>query len=367
MTTLTLQPDAAAGKDTQITSASPTFNNGVNTTLIGSNVTRGLLEFDLSSIPSTAVCDNATLYLYQSNSGVAGAFTITVRSIAAGNTAWVEGTSNNVQALAGHPCWNALAANGSGGVTTAWAGSAGLATATTDYETPNIGVTISGDRSNANGTEYSSVLTPARVQGWFGASNSNHGLILQPSATVGGIASSDNATAAWRPKLVVNYTDGGTPQTITATLHTNSSTLASPAITFGAITVSASKQTNNSTLHAPALTFGAIAISASLFTNAGAFYAPAVAQGAGIMAPLLLVNLSAVYAPQVAAVADQQIEMALLVNSQTFANLTIHIIALVASRSVQVAGEARIHFISHSTRIYSVAADLRLDSVEREG
>jgi hypothetical protein len=49
-------------------------------------------------------------------------------------------------------------------------------------------------------------LTAARVQGWFGATNTNYGLLLIPNNYVNGICSSDHATAAYRPKLTVDYT-----------------------------------------------------------------------------------------------------------------------------------------------------------------
>lgn len=209
---LDTQPDATAGKDNQINSATATSNNGVNVTLIGGVTSKGLLEFDLSGISASDTCDDATLYLYQRVSGAASAFTVTARSIAVGNEAWTEGTRNNAQALSGESCWNARVADGAGGVTTAWSGSAGLATVTTDYESASLG-SFSGNRSDANGTAYSTLLTASRIQGWFGGSNTNYGLLLTTSAALGGLAASDHTTAGERPRLVVNYTSaaGGQP------------------------------------------------------------------------------------------------------------------------------------------------------------
>lgn len=205
---LVLQPGEAAGKDTMVYSLAPTFNYGAALSLIQFNLTKGLLEFDLSSIPAAAAVVAATLYLYQSGSGAAGAWMVTVWSIAVGNAAWTEGNQNGALAPAGTPCWDALAANGAGGVTTAWAGSAGLATANIDYETPALG-TFAGNKSDANGTEYTLALAPSRVQGWCGASNTNYGLLLTANASIAALASSGHATAAWRPKLVVDYTAAG--------------------------------------------------------------------------------------------------------------------------------------------------------------
>lgn len=204
--TLTLQPNAAAGKDAEIYGTNPTFNYGTYNRLIGAtSITKGLIRFDLSSIPSGSICTSAVLYLYQMASGAANAWTVSIYSIAIGNTAWIEGTRNAVLALAGEPCWNALAADGAGGVLTPWAGSAGLSTAITDYEAIAIG-SFNGNRSNPNGTEYSTALTAARVQGWFGATNMNYGALPVAPGNIGGIASSDHATADRRPKLVTTYT-----------------------------------------------------------------------------------------------------------------------------------------------------------------
>lgn len=203
-TTLTLQPDAAAGKDDRVNPAGPTLNYGLNNYLASSVNYKGLLEFDLSSIPAGSKIISAKFYLYQALSGAALAFTATIYSIAVGNAAWVEGTKNGAQAGAGEPCWNALAADGAGGVTTAWAGSAGLSTAGTDYEATAMGA-FNGDRSDADGTEYSVALPTARVEGWCGATNTNYGLLITLSQACGGLGSSDHATAGYRPKLVVVY------------------------------------------------------------------------------------------------------------------------------------------------------------------
>lgn len=202
--TLTLQPDAASGKDTSILSSAATWNYGIANYITGSALRKGLIEFDFSSIPSNAACQLATLYTYQMASGAAVAWTITVYSIAIGNTVWVEGTKNAAVAGAGEPCWNALAADGAGGVTTAWAGAVGLATVNVDYEAAALG-SFSGNQSEANGTEHTVALMPSRVRGWFGVANTNHGMLLVPSAATGGLGSSDHATVGWRPMLVVEW------------------------------------------------------------------------------------------------------------------------------------------------------------------
>ncbi len=206
MTTFTAQNDANSAKDNEIVVGLGTYNRGANDTLNTDVDGKGLIEFDCSSIPATATCDDATMYLYHSNTGTAQAFILTAYSIATGNAAWIAGTTNSFTAAAGESCWNALAADGAGGVTTAWAGSAGLSTVTTDYETPELGH-VHCDRGDAAGTEYAIALTAARVQGWFGASNTNYGMLITNTAWGAvSVASYNHATAGYRPKLVVNYT-----------------------------------------------------------------------------------------------------------------------------------------------------------------
>src|SRR5262245_59518500 len=72
-----LQPGAAAGKDAEIDTAGPTNNFGDNSSLIinwgGVFRSIGLIEFDLSSIPSGSTINSATLSLYHhSNSNNQG-------------------------------------------------------------------------------------------------------------------------------------------------------------------------------------------------------------------------------------------------------------------------------------------------------
>ncbi len=70
-TTVTLQPDSTAGKDAWITSNAPNLNFGnyANFAAIawssgGDFISRGLLQFDLTSIPQNAIITSAKLSLY---------------------------------------------------------------------------------------------------------------------------------------------------------------------------------------------------------------------------------------------------------------------------------------------------------------
>ncbi|MEN9335597.1 MAG: hypothetical protein RLZZ500_584 [Bacteroidota bacterium] len=79
-TTLTLQPNATAGKDAFISSNVPTTGQGNSPeldagawTISGSPLTlRGLIDFDLSSLPTGAIVQSATLTLYNNPSAVNG-------------------------------------------------------------------------------------------------------------------------------------------------------------------------------------------------------------------------------------------------------------------------------------------------------
>jgi hypothetical protein len=204
--------DTNTAQDTTIYSSEPTRSQGAWTALdvSFSGAGKALLRFDLSAIPTGSTCTAATLYLYHYSVGGASAWTINAYSVAQANAAWIEGGSNN-PAAAGEPCWNALAADGSGGVTTAWAGAAGCSTSGTDYEATSLG-SVSGNREDAAGTEYQLAFNAAglaRLEGWFGTPNTNYGLVLIADFNVSYFCSSDHATTGYRPKLVVEYTEAG--------------------------------------------------------------------------------------------------------------------------------------------------------------
>lgn len=198
----------AADRDTKLSSSVATRNFGASVTVLGAATTECMLAWwDLSSLPVGAIVNSATLTLYQAGSAAANAFTLTAYNIKSGNGGWIEGTKNNATAGAGEPCWNAKEADGAGGVTTAWAGSAGLGTAGTDYDTTNIG-TAAGNRSDANGTAYAISLDTTTVAAWLGNA-ANYGIKVVTSSGCGAIASAENATSGSRPKLDIDYTVPG--------------------------------------------------------------------------------------------------------------------------------------------------------------
>lgn len=198
MPTFTAQPT----KDSLLRSgATAGANYGISADLLTSNVTRAVIQYDLSSIPSNAAINSAAIYFYQDATGAALAWIVSVYAIMVGNANWPEGTKNGGAGGAGDCCWNFKDQGGAG---TAWAGGAGLPTAGTDYVAAALG-TFSGNRSDANGTEYSMVLPVAIVKTWLGAANQNYGMLLIPSTTVGGLASRQHGTVTWWPKIVVEW------------------------------------------------------------------------------------------------------------------------------------------------------------------
>lgn len=208
MTTLTLQPAAAAGNDTFIDEANPTHNYGVNTGMYVQTLEAGdyraLIKFDLSSIPNGALISSATLTLR----------TILVASEASVDIgiyrlyptkAFYEGDKNGAapDADTDGSTWNYRNAYSSAPV--AW-GAAGAQAAVDYYSTATATTAVT-----ANAADYTWNLK-ADVQHMVDGTD-NNGWILIAAASAGEykvFGTSDNGTEGNRPKLVVEYT---TPNT----------------------------------------------------------------------------------------------------------------------------------------------------------
>lgn len=203
------------------TEVSKLLNLGVHPNVELSPTQNYILRFNLDAIPSGATCQSAKLYLYKSYPLGDGGGTINanVYSIAEANRAWRAGTGNLTLAASGSSCWNALAANGSSGTLTPWAGGAfGCGVSGTDYEPTSLAALTWTPVDDPYGTEYLFNLTPSRISGWFGSgTNSNHGLILLTTGGGDHVGSADNATGTVRPKLVVEWLSP-TSQTYNETL-----------------------------------------------------------------------------------------------------------------------------------------------------
>lgn len=213
--TLTLQPDATAGIDNNIRESTPTVNDGTQTVLLAGKPAgvlrqRGMFKFDVSSIPGTATVNTATLTLVCSSEATTTDYTVGVHRAL---TQWFEGNQSAAVPAGGENAstWNLRNANGS----VAWAGGAGGG-AGSDYATTATASTS----ITAPGTFNWNVL--ADVAAWVAGSATNHGqwLINASEATDSTrklFVSSDGATAADRPKLVVDYTEASSFQPAWAT------------------------------------------------------------------------------------------------------------------------------------------------------
>ena len=180
-TTVTIQPSAAAGKDSYVIKTIPTSNRGDYTALyVGANVvgqeTRAYLEFNLGSIPSTANVTSAELGLWYAGTGDA-----TVASIGAYRvtSVWNESTIT----------WN---------------------NKPTYYASPYSYTSIPAAVTN----NYMEWDMKYMVQYWVKGTYPNRGVMLMDTneataETWKGFYSSDWTTATQRPKLTITYWDPG--------------------------------------------------------------------------------------------------------------------------------------------------------------
>lgn len=204
--TLTLQPDAAAGQDCFMNVAVPDQDNQTNTQIgaqIQTNI-RGLLRFDLSSIPGGAATTSATLSLWRSSSWHNGAATRTWHRILAANAGWTEPASWNYAdgSISGLVRW-AGDAGGDGGA------DAGCTQAGTDYAAAVLcSRAVDAEALNA---QLDFIMSTSEVDSMIAA---NQGMIGYANTGWQNkyVWSSDHTTAAYRPKIVINYSAGGPVQ-----------------------------------------------------------------------------------------------------------------------------------------------------------
>lgn len=175
-----------------------------------------LLRFDCSSIDATATCTAVNMKFYKTQTFAEDKpTTLTLYSVAEANGDWIEGTGMaSANAAAGEPCYDAKEADGSGGVTTAWAGSEGCRTSGTDFEATSFG-SVAVNKNETVGTEYTITFNAsgiARVENWFGSPNTNYGLCMRNTGSniTTQHGSSENTTTGYRPVLSVTYTAAAT-------------------------------------------------------------------------------------------------------------------------------------------------------------
>jgi len=193
--TLVLQPDAVAGADNDLSFLAADTNYGtaadmaVQTSAAAAVRSSVVIKFDLSSIPSSAMIKRAALTLYSYGGSVATG-TVNVHRILTANSSWTEtGATWNHQVHAS---------------STNWAGGHnGCGISGTDYSATVMG-SLAVSVADAEGTEHSCSLLASEVQLMLAT---NRGMVIFPitASILTPFCTSDHATAAYRPKLVVVY------------------------------------------------------------------------------------------------------------------------------------------------------------------
>lgn len=156
-----------------------------------------LMRFDLGSLAGRFTSINsATLRLYfngaNSNTGIVQVF-----AVAPANAGWVEG--NGGTAVNGVSCWSRRVYP-----STTWAGSDGASTAGTDYVSTVLASTSYA--AAASDQSFDLVLPDASIiNTWLSGANAGLYLrtVLQNNQAI--FYSSESASAAFRPELIINY------------------------------------------------------------------------------------------------------------------------------------------------------------------
>lgn len=197
MATFSVQPDGASGIDARLNSGAATTNYGsLNVMVVGETVTDttnyqsiGIIKFDLSSIPSTAIVTSASLYLTHVSKDASQTRTMYVLRCLRD---WTEAGVT----------WNKY-----DGVNN-WGTSGGLNTST-DIDVVNVWGSRSISSSEADG-EKEWTLSITEMQKFINGTYSNYGWFLTYNMTQFNDyhqwASSDHATSSYRPRLVIEYT-----------------------------------------------------------------------------------------------------------------------------------------------------------------
>ena len=173
---VTLQPDAADGKDAYVYEGDPDDNRGTSEQICASGQTyfnRLYIQFDMSGIPSTAIVTSADLGLYyHNNSGGATQGSVGAHRVTG---SWSETTIT----------WN---------------------------DQPNSASTAVDVRSvpAAATNSFRYWYIDDLVQGWIDGSMTNRGVMLKDTDEATGegykcFRSSDYATASQHPKLIIYY------------------------------------------------------------------------------------------------------------------------------------------------------------------
>lgn len=196
MPTTTLQ-GAAVTEDALMRDTDAASNFGTITTfLIGeevggaNSVDRTLIQFDLTSIPSSAVVSGGTMSVYLSTNTSNNTRTLRAYRVLRN---WVETEAT----------WNSYSSGNS------W-DTAGCGNTTTDREATDSGNVSVGSDEPVGFVEIP--MTASKIQEMINGGFTNNGYLLKVDTETNDrniYSSSDNATGAQHPKLVVTYTSSG--------------------------------------------------------------------------------------------------------------------------------------------------------------
>lgn len=174
-------------------------------TIVSGNVRRGLIKFDLSSIPAGSSITAVSLRMVMNKTAAtAPAASITLHRL---NASWGEGASaaasfsdgQGVVAMAGDATWLCSFADGVGGCSSSWAAGG-------NYQ---ASASATSSVNGNNPYTWSSAQAMADVQGWVNSAGSNYGWLLRSDEvifqTAKRFSSRTNPVIADRPTLTVTY------------------------------------------------------------------------------------------------------------------------------------------------------------------
>lgn len=182
--TFSSQPDATSGEDTKTVASLPTSNFGTLgniQTAVGANT--GLIRFDMSSIPSSAIVNSAVLSVWSLVGGGGSGATCDMYRILPARIGWSESQAT----------WNEYSTGN------AWFGGGGVGTLDIDTSGPIASVFIPASA----GTKCDFNIS---LSGIASIRQNNAGMLFYSSvADDAAFSSSDDATPGLRPLLTISY------------------------------------------------------------------------------------------------------------------------------------------------------------------
>lgn len=271
--TLDVQPDATAGIDTYVYRDLPTTPNGsaatMNLAAAGAYHRQGLIRFDLSGLEGAAELTSGTLTLYVTTTYEWDPQPIHLHRILAANSGWSE-SSTWAYAVPSTVRWAGDAGSDGGE-------DAGCTVSGTDYD-----ATPMGSRTiPANAAVGSAQAVTLDLTEFAEMISANYGLVVEPTSYAPfAVGSSDNATTGYRPRLVVEYTEGGgsTDELSTSGLTTGAPVLGTPALEQAHVLTAAGWATGAPALDSPTLEQAHVLGTSGLVASAAIVETPALEQ-----------------------------------------------------------------------------------------